>query len=113
MPATKVDIPRIDPNVQHVGVSKLRQLNATNLRNLDKALVIQDDDKPLAVVLSYEQFLQMQNERDKILRTLEAALSEDGEDLMTALQDASNGNTTPIAEIRRKLREERKKSQEG
>jgi hypothetical protein len=38
----------------------LRALNVTQLRELDKALVIQDNDKPLAVLLKYEHFLAMQ-----------------------------------------------------
>lgn len=33
--------------MQHVGISKLRVLNVTQLRDLDKTLVIQDNDKPL------------------------------------------------------------------
>ena len=32
----------------------------TQLRELDKTLVIQDNDKPLAVLLKYEHFLAMQ-----------------------------------------------------
>jgi len=55
-----VSIPYLDPNVQHVGISKLRALNVTQLRALDKTLVIQDNDKPLAVLLKYEHFLAMQ-----------------------------------------------------
>jgi hypothetical protein len=35
-------------------------LNVTQLRELDKTLVIQDNDKPLAVLLQYEHFLAMQ-----------------------------------------------------
>ena len=42
-----------------MGISKLRALNVTQLRELDKALVIQDNDKPLAVQLKYEHFLAM------------------------------------------------------
>ena len=57
---TQVSIPYIDPNIQHVGVSRLRALNVTQLRELDKTLVIQDNDKPLAVLLRYEHFLAMQ-----------------------------------------------------
>jgi len=34
-------VPYIDPNVEHVGVSRLRTLNASNLRNFEKTLVIQ------------------------------------------------------------------------
>jgi translation initiation factor IF-3 len=55
-----VSIPYLDPNVQHVGISRLRALNVTQLRELDKTLVIQDNDKPLAVLLKYEHFLVMQ-----------------------------------------------------
>jgi hypothetical protein len=56
----QVPIPYLDPSVQHVGISKLRALNVTQLRDLDKTLVIQDNDKPLAVLLKYEHFMAMQ-----------------------------------------------------
>ena len=39
-----------------VGISRLRALNATQLRELDKTHVIQDNDKPLAVLLNYGIF---------------------------------------------------------
>lgn len=53
-------IPYLDPSVQHVGISKLRALNVTQLRDMDKTLVIQDNDKPLAVLLKYEHFMAIQ-----------------------------------------------------
>jgi hypothetical protein len=43
-----------------VGISRLRALSVTQLRDLDKTLVIQGIDKPLAVLLKYEHFLAMQ-----------------------------------------------------
>jgi hypothetical protein len=55
-----VSIPYIDPSVQHIGISRLRALNVTQLRDLDKTLVIQDNDKPLAVLLKYEHFMAIQ-----------------------------------------------------
>jgi len=58
--AHQVSIPYIDPSIHHVGITRLRSLNVTQLRDLDKALVIQDNDKPLAVLLKYEHFLAMQ-----------------------------------------------------
>lgn len=58
--ANPVLIPYLDPSVQHVGISRLRALNVTQLRDLDKTLVIQDNDKPLAVLLKYEHFIAMQ-----------------------------------------------------
>lgn len=60
--ANQVPIPYLDPSVQHVGVSKLRALNIEQLRDLDKTLVIQDNDKPLAVLLRFEQFMAMQEQ---------------------------------------------------
>src|ERR1051326_7292975 len=96
-------IPEIDPSVRFVGVSKLRMLNATKLHNLEETLVIQDDDKPLAVVLSYDQFLQMQNERNRALTTLEVVF-EDKTGLTKALQQAVTGKTKPDSEVRRTLK---------
>jgi hypothetical protein len=58
--ANPVSIPYLDPSVQHVGISKLRALNVTQLRALDKTLVIQDNDQPLAVLLRYEHFMEIQ-----------------------------------------------------
>jgi len=58
--ANQISIPYLDPSVQHVGISRLRALNVTQLRDLDKTLVIQDNDKPLAVLLKYEHFIAMQ-----------------------------------------------------
>ena len=58
--ASQVSIPYIDPNIQHVGISRLRALNVAQLRAFDKTWVIQDNDKPLAVLLKYEHFLAMQ-----------------------------------------------------
>ena len=58
--ANQVSIPYVDPSVQHVGISRLRALNVSQLRALDKTLVIQDNDEPLAVLLKYEHFLAMQ-----------------------------------------------------
>lgn len=61
MAKTNADsIPYLDPSVQHVGISKLRALNVTQLRDMDKTLVIQDNDKPLAVLLKYEHFMAIQ-----------------------------------------------------
>jgi len=99
---SKGKIPHIDPNVQYVGVSKLRLLNADRLRSLDSTLVIQDDDKPLAVVLSYEQFLEMQKERNSILATLESIWNdEDRGALVAAMRAAATGKTKPDSEVRR------------
>src|SRR5437870_323380 len=86
----------IDPTIEHVGVSRLRQLNATNLGKLTKMLVIQDNDTALAVVVRYEQYLAMQNKLEQALRTIQS-LSARG--LTEGLQDAASGRVTPLSKI--------------
>jgi hypothetical protein len=61
----------IDPTIKHVGVSKLRELNATVLKETDDTFVIQDNNIPLAVLLTYEKFLLMQQELMSVVNTLE------------------------------------------
>jgi hypothetical protein len=98
-------LPYIDPNVQHVGVSRLRTLNATNLRQFDKTLVIQDNDKPLAVLLSYEQFLLMQKQLQAALETIEVITDENERaTLVDGLRALSRGKTRSLTEIRTELK---------
>lgn len=86
----------IDPTIEHVGVSKLRQLSAANLGKLKKMLVVQDNDTALAVVIRYEQYLAMQNQLEEALRTIQA-YGCDG--LTKGLQDAAAGRIKRIAEV--------------
>ena len=58
--ANHVEIPYLDPSVQHVGISRLRALNVAQLDALDKTLVVQDNDRPLAVLIRYRNFMAMQ-----------------------------------------------------
>jgi PHD/YefM family antitoxin component YafN of YafNO toxin-antitoxin module len=97
-------IPYIDPDVEHVGVSRLRKLNATNLRHSSKTLVIQDNDTPLAVLLAYEQFLFMQQKIEQLIETLEL-MSSDAERalLVEGLEDLRSGRTKSFSKIRRSL----------
>jgi PHD/YefM family antitoxin component YafN of YafNO toxin-antitoxin module len=97
--------PYIDPNVEHVGVSRLRKLNATNLRESQKTLVIQDNETPLAVLLGYKQFLHMQQTMRQLVETIEL-LSDPGEREMLRLgfEDVEAGRTKRFAKIRRVLK---------
>jgi len=98
-------IPYIDPNVEHVGVSRLRKLNADKLRNNQKALVIQENDTPLAVLLSYEQFLCMQKQIQSVLATIETLMDEDErESLIEGLRDVERGKTRSLETIRAELK---------
>ena len=55
-----VSIPYLDPSVQYVGISRLRALNVSQLDALDKTLVVQDNDRPLAVLIRYRNFMAIQ-----------------------------------------------------
>lgn len=57
-------IPRIDPKVRHVGVSKLREITRETLYDLkekNSLIVLQSGAEPLAVIVPYETFLLIQN----------------------------------------------------
>lgn len=100
--------PYIDEKVEHCGVSKLRTLNATNLRDFDKTLVIQDNDKPLAVLLSYEQFLAMQNQLMALLRTLDIVGNPgEGEAVTAGLQSVAAPKS--LAEVQKSIKDLRGK----
>jgi PHD/YefM family antitoxin component YafN of YafNO toxin-antitoxin module len=108
MSATLTEMPFIDPNVEHVGVSRLRQLDAKELRKIDKkALVIREHDSPLAVLLSYEQYLIIQNQLRAVMDTMEI-LSDPAEVqmLVAGLREAQTGQTTTIDDLRRELKKE-------
>jgi PHD/YefM family antitoxin component YafN of YafNO toxin-antitoxin module len=101
-------IPSIDPNVRFVGVSKLRSLNATNLRQqTDKTWVIQENDTPVAVLLSYKRFLEIQEEFNAVTSMIEL-LSGDAErkGLLAAFEDLRAGRVRSLREIEAELEKE-------
>lgn len=85
-------VPVIDPTVRYVRVSKLRELKAEKLRALGQTLVVQDDERPLAVVISFAQFLKMQQERERILEIVESFKRK--EDQLRALNEEANAGKT-------------------
>lgn len=101
-------IPYIDPNIEHVGVSRLRKLNAGVLRENRKTFVIQENDTPLAVLLAYEQFLSMQRKIQSLVATIEVLSDEEeSRGLLAGLQDVREGRTRKLSEIRKALKNER------
>ncbi len=101
-------IPYIDPNIEHVGVSRLRKLNAGVLRENRKTFVIQENDTPVAVLLAYEQFLSMQRKIQSLAATIEV-LSDEQETsgLLAGVQSAREGRTRGLSEIRKSLKKEK------
>ena len=100
----------VNPNVRTVGVSKLRSLNATQLRDIDKTIVIQENDQPLAVLVKYEDFMAMQKQ---LLAALEQALLSDKnavEAVLTGRGDVKSGNTRTLDEVRNSLNKHKEKA---
>jgi hypothetical protein len=96
-------IPFIDPDVEHVGVSKLRSFNSSNLGEIKKMLVIQDNDRPLAVMMSYPQYLAVQKKLQEALDALELLGREENRDrLRRGLRDAAEGRVAPLKKGGRK-----------
>jgi len=88
----------IDPTIEHVGVSKLRQLSAANLGRMKNMLVVRENDTALAVVLRYEQYLAMQNQLEEALRTIQA-YQADGAVVANGLKDAARGQIKRMSEV--------------
>jgi hypothetical protein len=98
----------INPHVKFVGVSKLRDLNATKLREqTDDTLVIQDNDTPLSVLLSYKKYLEMREEFHAMLNMIEM-LSDPKESsgIVSAFEDLRKGRVRSLAEIDAELEAE-------
>lgn len=102
------DFPHIDPSVKHIGVSKLRGLNADKLRETDETFVIQENDTPLAVLLTYEKFLAIQDRLKSIANTVDL-ISDAAEltALMDGLGDAKAQRFESLDSITRELTKSR------
>lgn len=104
MPALSLAGPYIDPNVQHVGVSKLRSLNASKLSTIKSALVIQDNDTPLAVLVRYEQYLILQKQLMSLLETIQILTDpREKAEMEVGIKEASEGRVIPLTEVRNGL----------
>ena len=62
--------PDVDERIHAVGVAKLRQMNTDTLRNLgDHLYIVRDGEEPLAVVVGYKEYLELQRRADTEERT--------------------------------------------
>ncbi|MEI9978060.1 MAG: hypothetical protein WDN23_03535 [Edaphobacter sp.] len=97
---TMNSIPVIDPKVKHVGVSKLREMNATKLKETEDTYVIQENEVPLAVLLRYEKFLIMQEQMQTVLNTIDLLQNpEEMKEIVQGLKDFRQGKTRKLSEI--------------
>lgn len=106
---TAIDhLPYVDPNVEHVGISHLRKLNAAMLRENEKTLVIRDKNTPVAVLLTYEAFLDYQREMKSLLETVELIFDPDERQILAdGLQAAAGGDVRSIEDIRAEFKKSR------
>lgn len=100
-------LPRLDPDVKYVGVSKLRDLNATKLKDdQGTTYVLQDNDQPLAVLLSYERYLIIQEQLASVMNALEMLSDPDErKGLIAGIEDLRSGHTRSFADVKAALRE--------
>jgi PHD/YefM family antitoxin component YafN of YafNO toxin-antitoxin module len=98
----------INPQIKYVGVSKLRDLNATKLREqTDDALVIQENDTPLSVLFSYKKYMEMRQEFNAMLSVIEMLSNEEErKGLLAAFEDLSAGRVRSLDEIEADLEKE-------
>jgi len=100
--------PDIDPQIRYVGVSKLRDLNASKLREqTDDTLVIQENDTPLSVLFSYKRYQEMRAEFNSMLSMIEMLTNySERSAMLTAFEDISAGRVRTLAEIEADLEKE-------
>jgi hypothetical protein len=104
--------PYIDPNVQHVGVSKLRGLSASKLSDMKRTLVIQDNDSPLAVLVRYEQYMAIQEQIKSLKETIQILTDEGEKAAMDAgLKELSEGRVRTLSDVRASGRAKEKDGQ--
>ncbi len=65
--ANEAAFPFIDERVKAVGTSYLRKMNAGELESLNDSLILIQDsgDKPLAVMVAYDMWLEIQEKMRK------------------------------------------------
>ncbi len=108
-------IPTIDPQVKYVGVSKLRELNAAKLReNAEYTYVLQDNETPVAVLLSYDMYLSIQEQiHNGMVNTLEMLLNPGELDGITqGMDDVKAGRARPFSDVKAELRRKHAKTTE-
>lgn len=101
-------MPNIDPNIRHVGVSKLRDLNASKLKEQqEETLVIQENDTPLAVLLSYDRFQQIREQFNALLSMIELLTDEKEKNSLTAaFEDIRNHRIRSLSDIEAEMERE-------
>ncbi|HKW57506.1 MAG TPA: hypothetical protein VJN42_09125 [Candidatus Acidoferrum sp.] len=98
-------IPRMDRNVEHVGVSRLRKLNSDDLKTMEKTLVLQENDQPLAVLLTYEKYLVLQDQMDALMRTIYVLSNpEESTAFRSSLGDLKEGRIKDLQQITASLK---------
>jgi hypothetical protein len=97
--------PHIDPTVKYVRLSKLRELSAQVLRETSYTFVIQERERPLAVLVPFAKFLSMQAQLMAATRAVDM-LSDHAQ--LEALKAAeSRQNDSPLLGLPRLTRSRR------
>src|SRR5882672_4758933 len=101
-------IPRIDRSVEHVGISRLRKLNSDDLKTMEKTLVLQENDQPLAVLLTYEKYLVLQDQLDSLMRTIYVLSNqEESAAFRSSVNDLKEGRVKSLEDINASLKKKK------
>jgi hypothetical protein len=68
--AASTHVPFLDRDVEHVSVSKIRYLNTTQIQELDHAMLIHGVKGPVAVLITYPIWLELQDLMQKQMRPI-------------------------------------------
>ena len=98
----------INPHVKYVGVSKLRDLNASKLKEQkEDTFVIQENDTPLSVLLSYKKYLEMREEFNAMVSMIEMlANPTERNGILQAFEDIRAGRVRSLTDIEADLEKE-------
>lgn len=79
-------------------------MNATKLKETDDTFVLQDNDQPLAVLVKYRKFMEMQQQLMSVLSTIDLLMEEkEMAGLRAGLADLKAGRLSSLALIEAEL----------
>ena len=100
-----ISMPIIDRKIKYQGISGLRKLDGKQLRALDdNMIVIQEHNSPLAVMLSYEKYLVLQDQLQAVMETIDVLGSpEELSALLAGVRDVGESRVESLDDIRKGL----------
>jgi len=75
---------------------------------MEKTLVLQENDQPLAVLLTYEKYLVLQDQLDALMRTIYVLSSpEESTAFRSSVSDVKDGRVKDLQDINASLKKKK------